>query len=107
MKRFLSIDPAEGGDPLNQNPAPTPSVPPAPAPPSAADAVLNGDRTERELKLQEDLQRERTDKEKALAEKKARETKIAELEDQITRFNSSPASAARPDNNWDSDLFDV
>lgn len=93
MKRLLSPDPIEGGDipPTNPDP-PTPA--PAPIDPPAAKAVLEGDRTEREIQLQEELQSERERTTKLDANKRDRETKIAELEDQLRQLRTSPGPAA-------------
>ncbi len=107
-KKTLLLDdaPADGGSNPPKNPA-SAGDSPAPAAPPAAETVLEGDHTERELKLQEELQHERTDKEKALAEKKERETKIAELEDQLSHAHSSPAPAAAKKDSWESDIFEL
>jgi len=58
---------------------PAPAAPAAPADPPAAETVINGTKTERETKLETDLQ--------AVTETvKQRETKIAELEDQLSQL---------------------
>jgi len=48
--------------------------------------VLTGQRTERELSLETELETERSSHGKTAKEKKERETKIAELEDELHRL---------------------
>jgi hypothetical protein len=70
------------GQPNENPPAPAPAAP-APAAPPAAETVITGTRTERETKLETDLQT-------AQDVVKDRETKIAELEDQISTLRKEP-----------------
>lgn len=97
-KKFILRDaaPADGnGQPENQppTPQPMPGPPPNPAPasPPAAEAVLNGDRSERELKLQEDLEAER-------AGRKKDQIRLSQLEDENQRLKSPPD--APPEDAW-------
>lgn len=103
MKRILfSPEPAEGNgnnppaqDPPPAQPAPEPIPTPGdpPTPPPAAATVLKGERSERELKLEEDLRKATERAEKAEGTVKERETKVAELEDQLSTLNSPAAPA--------------
>lgn len=58
-------------------------------PPPAAATVLQGERTEREIKLEEDLRAANDRAERAEGAIKERETKVAELEDTISQLTSS------------------
>ncbi|HXC34258.1 MAG TPA: hypothetical protein VNV43_00170 [Candidatus Acidoferrales bacterium] len=73
--------PGSGGDnpppPPENNPTPAPAAPPTDPP--AARTVIGGTKTERETKLETDLQA-------ATETVKQRETKIAELEDQLSQL---------------------
>lgn len=97
MKFFL-LDPdppnGGGGAPNPPNPSPQPVNPPAPGParPPAAGTALAGTKTERELQLEEDLRIKADENARLAQEKRDRETKIAELEDQLdrTRRESEP-----------------
>ena len=64
---------------------PTPAVP-APEPPKAAEVVLNGPRTEREVQLEKDLETERSARKKI-------ETDNAQLQDELHRL-TTPAVPA-------------
>ena len=93
MKRILlSPDPVEGGTPAPPAPPAPPgeSQPPPPAPPPAAATVLSGDRTEREVQLQEEI--------------KKREIRISVLEDENHRLKSPPTPAPKTepeeDDSW-------
>lgn len=73
------------------DPAPAPAAPPAAPPvdppgPPAARVVMTGQRSEREINLETDLARERSAHAVTAKEKKDRETKIAELEDELYRL---------------------
>jgi len=59
--------------------------------------VLNGERTERELSLESDLQTERSSHAKTAKEKVEREKRISELEDELHRLRhpARPAPADR------------
>lgn len=85
---FFSPDP-----PADQGPAPAPA--PEPANPPAADLVLKGKKTEREVALESDLETERNSHAKTSKEKKERELRIAELEDELHRLKTPPAKARR------------
>ena len=92
-KILLSPDPGDGGDPAHPSPPPGPPVSspaPQPAPPPAATTVLEGTKTERELQLEEDLQKERDDKQRLADEKKDRELRIMQLEDENHQLKSIP-----------------
>jgi colicin import membrane protein len=76
-------------------PPPPPPAPPAPAAPPAAHTVATAQRTEREISLQAELDTERTRHATTAAEKKDRETRIAELEDELHRLKATPTPAPR------------
>lgn len=63
-----------------QTPTPTPAAPPAAA------IVAAGKRTEREVELEAELEAERAKHASTAAEKKAREIRLAELEDENFRL---------------------
>lgn len=65
------------------------------APPAAAVTVLNG-RSEREIALERELTDERRVRVRTEEEKKARETRIMELEDELKRLKFTPAEPKRP-----------
>lgn len=104
MKILYSPDPGQGGDPATPSPAPgqphnqspqpaaPPAAPPTPAPalPPVAETVLTGDRTERELQLIAELERER-------AGRRSEQTKISQLEDQLHRLTTPPEPDPDPD----------
>lgn len=71
--------------------APRPSTQPAPAPPPAAAVVVSGQKTEREIALEGELNAERSNHATTAKEKKEREVKIAELEDQLRTLRAEPA----------------
>lgn len=78
-----------------------PPAPPAttPLPPPVAAVVATGERTEREVELAEELAEERTHHARTASEKKAREIRVAELEDEMHRLKQAglrPAKAATP-----------
>lgn len=75
-------------DPNPPEPPPAPGGPAsvAPAAPTAAKVVLTGQKTERELSLETELDSERNSHAKTAKEKKDRETRIAELEDELHRL---------------------
>ena len=76
---------AQGADPAKPLEAPLEQAPPADPP--AAKIVLTGTRTEREASLERDL--------------KARETRLAELEDENRRLKTPPtARPARSKRHW-------
>ncbi len=52
---------------------------------------MNGDRSEREIQLQEELQSERRRSVTLESEKRDRETRIAELEDELNALRNPPA----------------
>jgi hypothetical protein len=84
--------PSEGGGAPITAPPQTPeapAAPAAPAPPPAAQTVLTGTRTERESDLEGQLQKERDTL-------KDRETKIAELEDQLSTMKQAQDDHWRP-----------
>ena len=82
-------------------PAPTPEVPATPqtptlaAPPAAA-VVATGTRTEREVDLEAELATERERHTATANEKKAREVRVAELEDELHRLKTAGAVPPRP-----------
>lgn len=86
-------------------------TPPPPAGPTAAGVVLTGTRTEREIDLEAELATERERHATTANEKKAREIRVAELEDELHRLKSAglkptpaPARAASRSKSWT--LFD-
>ena len=82
---------AENAPPI---PEPVPQPQPQPSdPPPAARVVLTGQRTERELTLETELETEKSSHAKTAKEKKDRETRIAELEDELHRLRH-PANPA-------------
>jgi hypothetical protein len=85
---------------------PVPSGPPAPAPgaPPAAKVVNTGPRSEREISLEAELETERGSHAKTAKEKKDRETRIAELEDELHRLKQPPARP-QPDRKTDLEEF--
>jgi hypothetical protein len=70
-------------------PAPPPAAP-APAAPPAAETVLKGTRSERELQLEEDVKK----KDETI---KHRETRISELEDENHRLKQVPSPTPAPE----------
>jgi hypothetical protein len=72
--------------------------PPQPAGelPPAAQTVLSGTRSETEVQLQAELDAERTRHAKTSEEKKAREVRVAELEDEMHRFKQSTQGKPAP-----------
>ncbi|MDE2100725.1 MAG: hypothetical protein KGL39_26000 [Patescibacteria group bacterium] len=87
MRILRDPDPPQnpgGNPPPPVNPAP--SAPPAPPP--AAEVVINGERSERELQLEAELERERSGRKKD-------QTKLCELEDENHRLKQVPATPAR------------
>jgi hypothetical protein len=76
------------------SPPPAPPAPPeiaAPAPPPAARIVVEGERSEREIDLESELQAERDRHATTAAEKKQREIRISELEDERRTLLAPPA----------------
>lgn len=74
-------------------------TPPAPAAPPAAAVVHSGKRTEREIELETELEAERSKHAKTSDEKKAREIRLAELEDENFRLKQAglrPTAPAAP-----------
>lgn len=65
-------------------------------PPPAAQTVVTGTKTEAELKLERELKDERASHASTAAEKKARETRIAELEDELHRLKQVQTPAPTP-----------
>jgi hypothetical protein len=109
-KKTLQLDPdppIDGGAPP-PNPASEGNLPPAPVPadPPAAAVVLEADRTEREIQLQDELQRERDRSTRLDADKKDRETKIAQLEDELNQLRSSPAPELADDSDLQLGFYD-
>lgn len=88
-KILLDPRPGEGGGAATQSSPPEPIPAPPPAPPPAADTVLQGTRSERELQLEEDLRKERESKKKL-------ETDVAHLQDENHRLKQVPAPPAPP-----------
>ena len=87
MKRnllLLTHDAAEGG-----SPAPGPSQ----TPPPAAETVATGKRSEREIALETELQKERDTHATTAKEKKDRESRIAELEAELASLKAQPKPA--------------
>lgn len=92
--KLHSPDPDGGGGSPAETPAPpannppSPSspaaTPPAPAPPAAAAAVLSGDKTEKELQLEKELESERSARKKV-------ELDNAQLSDELHRAKAGPA----------------
>ena len=79
--------------PADGNGVPAENNVPAPANPQAAETVLNGTKTEREIALEGELQKIAAEKEQLAGDlekekqtTKEREVKIAELEDQAYRW---------------------
>jgi hypothetical protein len=103
LKQILfSPDPGDGGGPSDPTPAPgatTSNPTPPPAPPPAAETVLTGIKSEREIQLETDLQKEREEKQRIESEKKDREIRISELEDENHQLKSIPTikTPADPD----------
>jgi hypothetical protein len=113
FKLFLSPDeaPGNGPPPTVGTPPPTGGTPapapvadlPAPAPPPAARIVGESQLTPREIELQTELDGERERHGQTEQEKKAREIRIAELEDELHRLRqlqSGPAPATAPKKSW-------
>lgn len=103
--------------PAPATPTPAPASPPPPDNPGtpAARIVATGERTEREIDLESELEAERTSHATTAAEKKAREIRVAELEDELHRLKTAgavpprtatpaPARAASGSKSWT--LFD-
>ena len=67
-------------------PSEEPPPPAPPAPPPAAEIVLTGEKTERELQLEKDLEAERQSRNKI-------ELDNAQLQDEVHRLKSLPPSA--------------
>jgi hypothetical protein len=78
-------------EPTTDPPAdPTPPGPtPTPEPPPAAKIVVTGEKTERELQLEKDLETERQAKKKV-------ELDNAQLQDKVHRLSTPPAPADPP-----------
>lgn len=103
MNLLRSPDPAEG-DPAPPTPTVTPPAPPPPGPsqpppaaPPAAAAVVQG-RSEREIELSAELEKERKAHATTADEKKQREQRINELEDERRRLldaNKPPRAKAQ------------
>jgi hypothetical protein len=87
LKRILrSADPT---DPTG-NPPPPPDKPVAPP---AAAAVIDGTKTEAEIKLESELKEERARHDKTADEKKQREIRISELEDELRLLRQVQSTA--------------
>lgn len=107
LKRILFFpDPSDGGDPSDpkQNPSP-PAPPAAPAPgdaPKAAETVLNGDRTERVVELEERLAKREQELEDEKAGRKKDQVRVSELEDENHRLKQvpTPPAPAKRDNSF-------
>lgn len=84
-------------EPVENPPAnpPAPNPQDAPAAPPAAEVVRTGQRSEREIALQAELETERESHAKTAKEKKDRETRIAELEDELHRLKQPLPAPAR------------
>ena len=80
-------------DPPINSPANPPAPAPPPAAPPAAKVVVTGQRTEREIALESDLETEKRTHAQTAKEKKDRELKIAELEDQLHKLREPPRPA--------------
>lgn len=100
------------GAPPGQAPTPAPEAPPAPpaaaAPPIVASVVTQG-RQDQENELADELADEKARHAHTAAEKKARENRIAELEDEIYRLKQAGLSAtpaAKPVRSKSWTLFD-
>ena len=82
------IVPPDPPKPPSEEPPPPapPAPPPAPpaAPPPAAEVVLTGEKNERELQLEKDLEAERQSRKKT-------ELDNAQLQDEVHRLKSPPA----------------
>lgn len=85
-KILFSPDPPETGAPG----APV-TQPGAPELPPAAQTVVTGTKSEREITLETELQTERGSHAKTAKEKKDRELRIAELEDELHKLKSPPS----------------
>jgi hypothetical protein len=101
MRRCLSPDPPEGGNPPDPPPSqPPPAEPPnpvpEPAPPPAAKTAMTGKKSEREIELEAELERERQAHATTAAEKKAREQRISELEDERRKLLEQPRPTPAP-----------
>lgn len=97
MRILLTPDAPEGGG--NQEPPTaeqTGSVE-LPAGPPAAETVLNGTRSEREIELEQELEAERQRRVKTEAEKIERERTIAELQDQLHALRNPPKPSKADD----------
>jgi hypothetical protein len=85
MRFLLSPDPAD------------PNGPPAPP---AAEIVITGTKSEAESKLETDLKSERDSHARTAEEKKAREIKISELEDELTRLRKVQSAPVKEKSNF-------
>jgi len=82
---------SQGAPPVTETEKTAPApVPEPPAPPFTAQTVLTGDRTEQMLELQSQLELEKKSHAQTAFEKKERETRIAELEDELFRLREEP-----------------
>lgn len=89
-KILFSPDPPESGAPAAPVTQPgTPKLPPA------AETVVKGTKTEREITLESELQTERGSHAKTAKEKKDRELRIAELEDELHKLKSPPTPKSK------------
>ena len=112
LSRHIFCAPGGDGGPGSD---PSPAVPPSPAPPTpaavhsdpapppAATIVLNGQRTEREVQLEQELEATRTRAQSTAEEKKEREKRINQLEDEIHRLITPNKPKSAP---WRFTLFD-
>ena len=85
----MIVPPDPPKPPSEEPPPPAPPAPPSPppaplaAPPPAAEIVLTGEKTERELQLEKDLEAERQSRKKI-------ELDNAQLQDEVHRLKSPP-----------------
>jgi hypothetical protein len=96
MSAEVSADPPEEGNPSAKPPGTGQAGPPAPAEPPAATTVAKGAKSERDIELEGELEKERQAHATTAAEKKAREQRVNELEDELRRLKEVPKPTPPP-----------